>query len=136
MITGQNPDQYHMSWFSNGDLHQGVYYGRFSFVSGEPEAVRQIDGNAGAGHPYLAMLNDTVHLIWKGFDGRQSLIYHQQSTDEGESWSERTVLANTQQGSDHPLIVADGNSLYLSWKTSEFGYVFKPFAGLDSEASD
>lgn len=136
MVSGRDSNDYHMSWFSNGDLHQGVYYGRFSFTDGRPHAVREVDASPGAGHPYLAMLDDTLHLIWKGFDGSQSLIYHQQSRDQGESWSPRSVLASTQQGSDHPLIVSGGGALYLSWKTDQYGYVFQQFAGAATEASD
>lgn len=136
MVAGADPDQYHMSWFSNGDRHQGIYYGRFSFAGGEPEAVMQVDGNPGAGHPYLARLGESVHLIWKGFDGNRSLIYHRYSTDKGESWSSPSVLASTAEGSDHPLIVSREDSLYLSWKTEEFGYLFQGFAGERETASD
>lgn len=136
MVSGENSDEYHMSWFSNGDLHKGVYYGRFSFADGQPHAVREVDANPGAGHPYLAMLNGTLHLIWKGFDGNQSLIYHQQSSDAGDTWTPQAVLATTRQGSDHPLIVATDEALYLSWKTDEYGYIFQQFAGALTEASD
>lgn len=129
MVQANGEDAYHISWFSNGDRHQGVYYGRFSFASGQPDNVMAVDANPGAGHPYLAMLNDEVHLVWKGFDGRQSLIKHISSADGGATWSTSEVLATTREGSDHPLIVAGHDRLYLSWQTDEHGYVFEPFAG-------
>jgi len=136
MIQGLNTDQYHMAWFTNGDAHQGVYYGRFSFALGSPQLVRQIDANPGAGHPFLQSLDGTVYMVWKGFDGQRSLIYSIQSGDEGRSWSDAEVLASTQEGSDHPFIVSDGESLSLSWKTKEHGYIFETFAGLRTTASD
>lgn len=121
-------DAYHMSWFSNGDRHQGVYYGRFDFATGEPESVRRVDGNPGAGHPYLAELDDTVYLVWKGFDGQRSLVQLITSTDDGASWSEPHLLAATSEGSDHPLLVTHADGVYLSWKSEELGYVFQSVA--------
>ncbi len=88
----------------------------------------QVDANPGAGHPYLATLGAEVHLVWKGFDGRQSLINHIRSDDGGITWSIPETLASTREGSDHPLIVRGDDRLYLSWKTDEHGYVFEPFA--------
>jgi len=129
MVRARGIEAYHMSWFSNGDAHQGVYYGRFDLASGEPRGVMPVDANPGAGHPFLATLGSEVHLIWKGFDGRRSLIRHIRSGDNGATWSQPQTLATTEQGSDHPLIVSGQGSLFLSWKTDEHGYVFEPFAG-------
>lgn len=118
---------YHMSWFTNGDLHQGIYYARYSFDSAKPELVFQVDGNAGAGHPYLAEYGQTVYLVWKAFDGQQTKVSLITSVDDGGSWSEPEVLHSTDQGSDHPLIVSNANGLYLSWHSDEHGYIFEKF---------
>lgn len=134
--SASDSDAYHISWFTNGDLHQGVYYGRFEFATGKPTAVRQIDGNPGAGHPYLATTDDTVFLVWKGFDGKQSLLQMMLSKDDGENWSEPETLAVTSQASDHPLLLTLDDTVYLSWKSEELGYVFKPLAAMGSSASD
>jgi hypothetical protein len=117
-------ESYHMSWFSNGSQHKGVYYGRFNFATGKPESVQQVDGNPGAGHPYLAEFGGVSYLVWKGFDGQQSLLQLITSTDNGHSWSSPRVLARTSSGSDHPLLVTHDNGVYVSWKTEEMGYVF------------
>ncbi|PCJ22657.1 MAG: hypothetical protein COA96_13795 [SAR86 cluster bacterium] len=132
MIQSSLSGDYHMSWFTNGDAHQGIYYGRFSFDSNEPEDVFQVDGNAGAGHPYLAEFNKTLYLVWKGFDGEQSLIQLIKSTDDGKSWSVPETLITTAQGSDHPLIVSGKNGLYLSWHSEEMGYVFHELTSTQS----
>ena len=129
-------DAYHMSWFSNGDRHQGVYYGRFDFATGEPESVHRVDGNPGAGHPYLAELDDTVYLVWKGFDGQRSLVQLITSTDDGESWSQPRLLAATGEGSDHPLLVTHADGVYLSWKSEELGYVFQSVATAGGGSSE
>ncbi len=136
MTRSQSSGDYHMSWFSNGDSHQGVYYGRFDLQAGEPTHVRQIDGRPGAGHPFLAEHQGVVYLVWKGFDGRQSLIQLITSTDDGESWSEPRILATTSEGSDYPLLVSDDSGVYLSWKSDELGYLFEPVSTLEVSASD
>ena len=136
LAQGDQADDYHMGWFSNGDRHKGVYYGRFSFASGEPEAVFAVDANPGAGHPFLATLDGRVHLVWKGFDGQRSLIRHIQSMDNGDTWSAPVTLASTGEGSDYPLLVRTADSLYLSWHSQEHGYRFQAIAGADLSASD
>lgn len=119
---------FHTSWFSNGELHQGIYYARFSLADGLPEHVVSVDATPGAGHPSLAEFGGTLYLAWKGFDGNQSLVQVIRSRDDGGTWSQPWTLAATSQGSDHPLLVAGRDGVYLSWKSEELGYVFKPVA--------
>jgi len=127
MIRSELSGDYHMSWFSNGDLHQGIYYARYSFAEAEPRNVFRVDGRAGAGHPYLAEYAGTLYLVWKGFDGQNTNLSLISSTDDGASWTEPKILHTTTQGSDHPLIVSHDSGLYLSWHTEEMGYVFENF---------
>lgn len=137
MVQSTRSGDYHMSWFSNGDRHQGTYYGRFSFADNQAHDVFQVDGNPGAGHPFLAESGDTLYLVWKGFDGSQSLINLITSTDDGKTWSQPTTLFTTTAGSDYPLIVKHDESLYLSWHSDEYGYVFTGFSNeLRGSASD
>ncbi|MCY4265206.1 MAG: sialidase family protein [Gammaproteobacteria bacterium] len=126
MTQSNQSGEYHMSWFTASELHQGLYYGKFSFNSMKTDQLYRIDGNPGAGHPFLAMLQDTLYLVWKGFDGEQTTIQVIQSVDVGSSWSAPTVLMTTTEGSDHPLLVSHQNNLFLSWKSDEHGYVFQP----------
>jgi hypothetical protein len=138
MVQSSQSGDYHMSWFTNGNLHQGIYYARYSFSSQSPEHVFQVDGNPGAGHPYLAEFGGILYLVWKGFDGQQSLIQVIESSDDGKSWSAPRLLKTTNAGSDHPLIVTGSDGLYLSWKSDQYGYIFEKFtaAGKDNYASD
>ena len=130
MIAAQQSDEYHMSWFSNGDAHSGIYYARYSMEEQAPSNIYQVDGNAGAGHPFLARHQGMLYLIWKAFDGERTLLQQIISHDQGVSWSQPTTLMATDQGSDHPLIVTNNTdgSLFLSWHTQEFGYVFQSLA--------
>ncbi len=137
MVQSGLSDDYHMSWFTNGDLHQGIYYARYSFDESQPQHVFRVDGSAGAGHPYLAEYAERLYLVWKGFDGQNTNLSLIESADEGISWTETKILHTTTQGSDHPLIVSGRDGLYLSWHTEELGYVFEKFTeNEEMQASD
>ncbi len=127
MIQSGLSGDYHISWFTNGDLHQGIYYARYSFDSNTPEQVFRVDGNAGASHPYLAEYGNTLYLLWKAFDGQNVNISLITSADDGASWTKPKILQSTSEGSDHPLIVKSENGLYLSWHSEELGYLFEKF---------
>lgn len=137
MIQASGEENYHMSWFSNGDRHQGLYYGRFSLAREQPEQVMQVDGRPGAGHPSLARSADRLYLVWKGFDGSRSEILLIESPDDGASWSEPVTVASTSAGSDYPLLLRDAEGVYLSWLSEELGYVFQRIdKGVEGQASD
>lgn len=126
-------DVYHMTWFSAGDLHKGIYYGRHALASGHTSLVRQIDGSAGASHPQVAEWQGVQHLLWKRFDGTDTRILWMYSRDDGASWSEPQALARTTSASDHPLLVAAQDGLVLSWHSRNEGYqiIALPDPGLD-----
>ena len=44
------------------------------------------------------------------------------SHDEGKSWSKPSEIATTMDTSDHPLLINDGHTTYLSWMTKADGY--------------
>ena len=115
---------YHMSWFTNGDVNQGIYYARYSFDEQKSNSLFQVDGQPGAGHPYLAEFDQKLYLVWKGFNGKETLLNLITSSDDGISWSSPKTLLITDKGSDHPLLIKDTESLYLSWHSDEFGYIF------------
>ncbi|MEX0902850.1 MAG: sialidase family protein [Pseudohongiellaceae bacterium] len=116
---------YHISWFSNGSNHSGIYYAQYEADSASIRHLRQVDGAAGAGHPQLAEFKGNVYLIWKGFDGLNTQLRLISSSDNGATWSEPMVVMSTGEASDHPLLVKHTSGLYLSWLTEEHGYVFE-----------
>lgn len=126
MISSGNSTDYHMSWFTNGDLQQGIYYSKFSFDTQAPNSVTLVDGQAGAGHPFLASHDGMLYLVWKGFDGSQTLLNVIRSIDEGNTWSDPDTIMTTSEGSDHPLLLKNQSGVFLSWHSDEYGYVFQP----------
>ncbi|HDZ08394.1 exo-alpha-sialidase [Pseudohongiella sp.] len=131
--TAPGDDVYHMTWFSAGDRHKGIYYGRHELTSGATTLVRQIDGNAGASHPQIAEWQGVQHLVWKRFDGAATQLLWIYSRDDGANWSEPQVLASTTNASDHPLLIRGPDSLRLGWHSRNEGYrlMMLPEPGLD-----
>jgi hypothetical protein len=48
------------------------------------------------------------------------------SPDRGKTWSVPRVLAQTSDASDHPLLISNGRSVFLSWMTRADGYRLLP----------
>ncbi|MEX0963933.1 MAG: sialidase family protein [Pseudohongiellaceae bacterium] len=136
MVKSSKSDDYHISWFTNGALHQGIYYARYSFAKSQPEHIFRVDGRAGAGHPFLAEYAGTLNLVWKAFDGQNTNLSLIQSTDDGVTWSAPQLIHVTSQGSDYPLLVTGEEGLYLSWHTQETGYVFEKLTADGETYSD
>jgi len=128
MVQQGDEAAYHLSWFSAGNLHKGIYYGFHRLSEGQTIQVKQIDGSAGAAHPQLAIWHHELLLVWKRFDGVKTDLLMVRSLDEGKNWSEPQVLASTSDASDHPLLIQGPNGPSVSWMTRAEGYLWMPLA--------
>lgn len=115
-------ERYHMTWFSSGTVHKGLYYDRLVVDSGNSVKPMAIDSRAGAGHPQVAVAGSSVFLLWKYFDGKVTLLNMMQSEDDGNSWTETTTLLHTSAASDHPQLLQYGSKTYAAWHTRDEGY--------------
>lgn len=125
----------HSTWFNDvsneeQDGDHVLFYGNSSNAykaMGFGQADKQ------SAHPYVlsidhSALNQTVFLVWKEFDGKKTDILMKTSTDAGLSWSQNKVVSTTAGSSDHPLLVKNSNTVYLSWHTQDEGYRFSALA--------
>lgn len=114
---------YHFVWFDNAPERHGLFYAN-SIDQGKTFSAQKSFGNdeAQAGHPHVLSLGKAVHVVWKEFDGQNSVIRGMSSSDGGKSWSLPRQIAATAGASDHPLLVADGIQAYLSWNTAKEGF--------------
>ncbi|MGY3452249.1 sialidase family protein [Bradyrhizobium sp. USDA 4353] len=114
---------YHVTWFTGGKARKGLFYAR-SRDSGrtfsEPMALGQADRNPA--RPFVLATQDVTTLVWKEFDGERTTVMAIQSKDDGATWSKPRALASTDNASDHPLLVANGRQVFLSWMTKSDGY--------------
>ena len=125
MVLAGAKDQYHMSWFSAGDIHKGIYYARYDLSNATSTQLIEVDATPGAGHPSLALYDDELKMVWKGFNGVQTQLKIMRSHDDGETWSAASDFLVTDQSSDHPLLINTADGVYLSWATAQFGYIFR-----------
>jgi hypothetical protein len=116
-----NNNVVHSTWFNDTDSEHVLFYGNSADdykVMGFGQADKQ------SAHPYVLSLNKTVFLVWKEFDGEKTDILIKMSKDVGISWSQNKVISTTAGFSDHPLLVKNSNTVYLSWHTQNEGYRF------------
>lgn len=120
-------DTYHATWFALGRKLKGVYYAR-SNDGGKTFStpLRLGDPNKQISRPYVLTAGDTVYLVYKSFDGSQTSIELMTSRDSGKTWSKPHSVASTHDSSDHPLLIANQATAYLSWLTLKEGYRLIP----------
>ena len=99
--------------FYANSSNQGISYSNPVRVGAEGTNVSR---------PYLLAIDRQVWLVWKEFDGTASSVYFKSSQDDGVTWSEPKVLTKTTGYSDHPLLIRQGQTVYLSWLTRADGY--------------
>ena len=120
---------YHAAWFTDGQARKGVFYARSldggaSFTA--PLAIGAPEHHAA--RPYLLATGNKVWLVWKEFDGTNTVVRAMMSSDDGATWSSPVVKAATADASDHPLLLARGGDAYLSWLTRVEGYRLLPLS--------
>jgi hypothetical protein len=122
------PDgSYHVAWFTDGAARKGVFYARADSADAPfsvPRALSKPDRQPA--RPYLLASGSALHLVWKEFDGTKAVVRWQVSHDSGRQWTEARTVADTEDASDHPILVADRQRVYLSWLTKIEGYRLIP----------
>lgn len=119
-ITG---DVFHMAWFNHATERSGLFYG-YSRDGGKTFSSPISVGNSQrqAGHAAVLSQGKDVYLAWKEFDGEMSVINAMRSHDGGVTWNAVQKIADTRDMSDHPLLIAYKEQIYLSWSTLLEGY--------------
>jgi hypothetical protein len=117
----------HVAWFTDGAARKGLFYARADSADaafGAPRALSSPDRQPA--RPYLLANGPALHLVWKEFDGAKALVRWQVSHDSGRTWSAVRTVADTDDASDHPLLVGHAGRAYLSWLTKVQGYRLIP----------
>jgi hypothetical protein len=122
-IAVSNAGTFHVAWYTQGSKRSGVFYAN-SINQGATYSKPSRIGSEGANvsRPYLFASGQQVWLAWKEFDGVQSTVYLKASSDDGKTWAAPKAVSSTSGYSDHPLVLAQGNNVFLSWLTRNDGY--------------
>jgi hypothetical protein len=118
---------YHVTWYTNGKVRKGLFYARSrdgGRTFSTPVPIGQ--PNRSPSRPYVIAGPGEAAMVWKEFDGAKTTVSLMTSHDDGENWSKPRVISGTSEASDHPLLVADGRRIFLSWMTKADGYRFQP----------
>jgi len=115
-------DRYHMAWFNQVQGKGGLYYAHSDDQGKTVSPVFAFASKDQAQHPYLAVVDETVSLVWKSFDGKLTKIHLLRSNDRGDHWGKEAVIASTAGESDHPFLLQYDGRLFVSWYSSDEGY--------------
>jgi hypothetical protein len=116
---------YHVTWFTNGSVRKGLFYARSTDAGrtfSEPMPIGRPDRNPS--RPFVLATSRAVWLAWKEFDGDETTVLLMNSRDWGKNWTSPKTVARTSDSSDHPLLIAQGDRVFLSWMTRAQGYQF------------
>ncbi|MCS3449684.1 MULTISPECIES: sialidase family protein [Bradyrhizobium] len=121
---------YHVTWYTNGKARKGLFYARSrdgGKTFSDPLPVGQ--PNRSPSRPQIIAGPQGLVMAWKEFDGQKTTVDLMTSHDDGATWSKPTVISDTADSSDHPLLVSDSRQTYLSWMTKADGYHFQAIEG-------
>ncbi len=116
----------HMVWFTAGNRHRGVLYGRVDPEAGEPDGEYVLDASSTASRPQVLIDQERIYAVWKSFDGERTQLLLSTSDDLGRNWSSPAALAYAVDEADYPLLIRNGDRLYVSWHTVAEGYRLIP----------
>ena len=116
-------DVYHMAWFNHGAERTGLFYAH-SANGGKTFSAPINVGNSQrqAGHAAVLSQGKNIYLAWKEFDGEVTTIKSMYSHDGGVAWGAVQSVAETRDVSDHPMLIANKEQVYLSWNSQQEGY--------------
>lgn len=119
--------RYHATWFGGAESRPGLFYAH-SEDQGQSFSPAMHFGEKGAVHPHVAVSGQQVAITWLEFDGANTTVKLLQSFDGGNHWSEPRQIGQTGESADYAFLVADNETLYLSWQTRH-GYRIKALNG-------
>lgn len=111
----------HIAWFTQGEKHKGLMYGRYDFSASKVIDTISIDSRPGSSRPQVIVKGEKVYLLWKRFNGQGLDLMLRQSADLGQSWLKEKVIASTAHDSDHPDLFEAKGRLHAMWHTQTEG---------------
>lgn len=120
-------NQYHIAWFTQGSVRQGLFYA-YSSNQGRhfsnPLSFGTLENMSG--YPDIMADGKQVFLTWTEFDGAKMKLLVMQSIDMGRSWSPAKAISESTAGSDIPFLLRSAKGVFVSWNTKDEGYRLIP----------
>lgn len=122
-ISIDEENRYHLVWYNQGDKGKGIFYAFSDEAGASLSQPVKIGSNVRqASHPHIKHTGKIVDIIWTEFDGVVHQLWHQHSTDRGETFQPAKLLAESNEGSDRPFIISQGKNRVVSWQRSNQGH--------------
>jgi hypothetical protein len=123
-ISINDHNRYHMVWFNQGDAGKGIFYAS-SNDQGKSLTKPISVGvqSAQAAHPHMNTNGNNIDIVWTQFTGSEHELWHQRSTDNGQSFTQAVRLATAVNGTDRPFIIKKGKVSYVSWQRLKQGHL-------------
>jgi hypothetical protein len=124
-ITADN--QYHIAWFTQGKVRQGLFYAHSS-DQGQHFSKPYAFGNLKnlPSHPDILAQGKHIILTWTEFDGKQTQLFVQHSNDGGETWLPPKPIAQLNSDADFPFLLSNKQGIFVSWNSKTEGYRLIP----------
>jgi hypothetical protein len=107
---------FHVAWFSGGGVRTGLFYARSTDQGASFTAPLRIGApDRQNARPALLATPAALYLVWKEFDGERTELRLMRSTDRGATWSAAATLSATDQDSDHPQLIGNGQQAFVTW---------------------
>ncbi len=122
-----NDGQYHVAWFTQGNIRQGLFYAHSKDQGhhfSNPKAVGT--PTRLPSHPDIMVLGNNLFLTWIEFDGQKTLLFVQQSQDGGETWLPPKMISSIASDADYPFLLTNKGKVFVSWNSKKEGYRLLP----------
>ena len=126
-ISISDDSRYHIAWFTQGSVRQGLFYANSSdqgqhfsepLPLGNPEKLPS--------HPDIMAQGKRVILTWTEFDGVKTQLRVMQSNDGGQSWLPPKSIAEATAETDFPFLLSNNQGIFVSWNSKTEGYRLIP----------
>ena len=126
-ISVGNDDRYHIAWFTQGSVRQGLFYA-YSSDGGQhfSNPLPFGDSEKLPSHPDIMAQGKNIILTWTEFDGDKTHLLIMQSNDKGQSWTPARSIGESTSKTDSPLLLASTQGIFVSWNREKEGYRLIP----------
>ncbi len=126
-ISISDDGRYHIAWFTQGSVRQGLFYA-YSSDQGQHFSDPLSFGNQGKlpSHPDILAQGKHVILTWTEFDGAKTQLMVMQSNDGGQTWSPSKSIAEATADTDFPFLLSNNQGIFVSWNSKSQGYRLIP----------
>jgi hypothetical protein len=126
-ISISDDDLYHIAWFTQGSVRQGLFYA-YSSDQGQHFSNPLSFGNPVklSSHPDIMAQGKHIILTWTEFNGVKTELMVMQSYDGGQSWTQPKSIAEATAETDYPILLSNDEGIFVSWNSKAEGYRLIP----------